>query len=300
MKAFLQKRFRKYVSKLVDPDLPLKIGNQEIQVPLSHPLRNIIPLYPDYNYNLGRLLSYLEKDTDSATLIDIGANIGDTVAYVRNYTNCPVLCIDGNEKYFKKLQKNLSSDKNVEAVYAIVADEKERGKLVIHSNEANTGTPIEGSGSAPVLSLPEILSKYPKFQKPTVIKTDTDGFDTIILRGCKTLLEKVTPVLFFEYDPHFIKANGDDPASFLDFLVNIGYSCFILYTNVGDLLCGVEVSENKDLLYQITDFFSGRNILSFADIAAYPSHMKEAYADALKKEQTHFAKARGFVSSVKN
>lgn len=296
MKAFLQRRFRKYVSKLTDPDLPLRIGRQEIKAPLSHPLRNIMPLYPDYNHNLGRLLAYLEEKQPAVNLIDIGANIGDTVAFVRNYTDCPILCVEGSSRYFKKLQKNLELYRDVEAAFAIVTDKKDRGSLVIHGNNTNTGTPTTGSGSAPALTLEEILWNHPAFQKPAVIKTDTDGFDTLILRGSEALLREQHPVLFFEYDPHFIRLSGDDPAGFLEFLLAAGYRYFIFYTNLGDLLLGMDAGENKDLLCQLTDYFSGRNILNFADVAAYPAHMEAEYLHALKKERAHFAEARHFSS----
>ena len=81
------------------------------------------------------------------------------------------------------------------------------------------------------------------------------------------------------------------------FLIATGYQYFILYTNVGDLLMGIDVENDKEILCQLTDYYSGRNILLFMDIAAYPRHQQEAYTYALKQEQEHFAKARHYSSS---
>jgi FkbM family methyltransferase len=40
-------------------------------------------------------------------MIDIGANVGDSVAIVREQSDYPILCIEGNETYFQILEENL-------------------------------------------------------------------------------------------------------------------------------------------------------------------------------------------------
>ncbi len=57
---------------------------------MSHQLRENINLYPDYNFNLPRIIKYVSERLSNVRIIDIGANIGDTVAFIKNYTDLPI------------------------------------------------------------------------------------------------------------------------------------------------------------------------------------------------------------------
>ena len=55
--------------------------------------------YPQYSQNLPRLVGLVASKYPRPGLIDVGANIGDTVRFVRAVDDTPVLCIEGNEDY---------------------------------------------------------------------------------------------------------------------------------------------------------------------------------------------------------
>ncbi len=40
-------------------------------------------------------------------MIDIGANIGDSVAVIRNLVQCPILCIEGDSQFVNIPEKNI-------------------------------------------------------------------------------------------------------------------------------------------------------------------------------------------------
>src|SRR5690606_14590410 len=113
----------------------IKIGNQKIKAPLSHPLFNILAMYPDYNFNLARIVNYVESKYKSITIIDIGANIGDTVAFIRNFSDAPILCIDGEKKYLEILNKNISFYKDIEVCEALVGKENKKERIKLKSKK---------------------------------------------------------------------------------------------------------------------------------------------------------------------
>jgi FkbM family methyltransferase len=291
----IKRRLKKYVSSVYDPQLSLQVGKYTIKAPLSHPLRDILPKYPDYNFNLGRILGYLEETEKEVSLIDIGANIGDTIAFVRNHSDAPILCIDGSEEYFPLLLSNSALFSGVQTCKAIVGAETGPNNIKV-SAKKNTGSVTTGSSSIPVRTLENILEEFSQFKNARVLKSDTDGYDTIILRSCEGYLKARNPVLFFEYDPFYIRNSKDNPSEFLQYLVSCNYRYFIVYTNVGDLLIGLDIQKDTSLLDQLTQYFTGREGQLFADICAYSEKDSAQFELALRREQDHFASARRFDS----
>src|SRR5580692_11559275 len=83
------------------------LDGTELLLPLAHD----IPLYrrgfADYSSNIGRVASHLAAKYRELTIVDVGANVGDTAAIVRARCQAPMLCIEGDEFYFKLLLNNI-------------------------------------------------------------------------------------------------------------------------------------------------------------------------------------------------
>ena len=292
MTNFLKRNFIKIISKFYDPLVDITIGNQTIRVPLAHQLRRNVVAYPDYNFNLPRIIKYATALISDVKVIDIGANIGDTVAFIKNYTDVPILCIDGEEQYIKILKSNVAQYKNVSVCHSLVGFETKESNLKIVS-ERGTAYVEEGKETITVRTLENILEGFPDFKNAKILKVDTDGFDTLILRGCSNYLKKVKPILFFEFDPYLVTKNNDDPFSFIPYLRSCGYSYLIFYMNNGDYLLSCNIDQT-DIIDQLIHYFSGRNIAVFTDICAFSSDDKSLYDLSVKEEVGHFKKARNY------
>ena len=280
------------LSKVYDPLVSLQIGNQNIKIPLSHDLRDIMKLYPEYNFNLSRIVKYVNEQVPDVKVIDIGANIGDTVAFIKNYSDVPILCIDGDEKYMKVLKENTEPFKNVFSCKTLVGAETKEVNLKLTSGKG-TAYLEEGGEAVSMRSLENILLDYPDFKSSKIIKSDTDGFDTIILRSCSDYLKSNKPILFFEFDPHLIKKNNDDAFDFIKFLEICGYRYFIFYTNIGDYLASC-TSDQKDLLAELIHYFSGRKLDIFADVCAFTESDKHLFESIVEQEIRHFRRVRNY------
>ncbi|MBD2129906.1 hypothetical protein NDI39_22750 [Microcoleus sp. ZQ-A2] len=88
------------------PLISYKIAGFNLLLPFSHQLPFILKTYPLYSSNLARLAKYVKEKYEHLKFIDIGANIGDSIALLRKEAVFPILCIEGDEQFLSALEKN--------------------------------------------------------------------------------------------------------------------------------------------------------------------------------------------------
>lgn len=215
----INKMFDTY--KKQNPIIEYYIGKFKMQLPFSHQLPFIIRLFPHYSTNLARIAKQVKNKYPDMKLIDIGANIGDTVALLRTETMFPILCIEGDEYFFSILQNNATQFSNLYLTKNYVGESSQVVNAVsvelggtAHLNQ----TDLINGNAVQLKKLSTILADYQAFSEAKMLKIDTDGFDNKVLRGSLDFLEAVQPIVFFEYDPFFYHSNMK--TGFL-FLVNL-------------------------------------------------------------------------------
>jgi hypothetical protein len=92
--------------KFTDPIVVWNYHGQEIAMNLSHDLPFNIKQYPTYSQNLGEVAAIIAKKYPEFSVIDVGANVGDSAAIVQHQVKVPVLCIEGNPKFLPLLKQN--------------------------------------------------------------------------------------------------------------------------------------------------------------------------------------------------
>jgi FkbM family methyltransferase len=292
MKNIIKRRLTKLATTFYDPLISIKVGNQELKTPLSHPFKDLLKAYPQINFNLPRIIKYIAAKEQNVKVIDIGANIGDTVAFIKNYTDAPILCIDGDEHYLKILRQNVAKYNNVSVCHSLVGAENKEVNFEL-KKERGTAYIVEGGEKKQINTLETILEQNPDFKDSRVLKIDTDGFDTIILKGSPNYLKKSQPVLFFEFDPYLAKKNNDDPFTLIPFLKDCGYGYLMFYMSNGDFLLSCEIGETE-LINQVIHYFSGRNVELYTDICAFPASDKDLFTPITKEEIAFFRKVRNY------
>jgi FkbM family methyltransferase len=213
----------------------IKVGKYDLRLNRNHTLGFNIKHYPLYNQNLPRLVAFLSQTFPALSVIDIGANVGDTVLFIKNKADVPVICVEGNEFYFGLLKENTKSFDNVTVIKAFLSDKAgvfnaqfrfDKGTLSVY--ESNEGNELN------VTSLDDIIGQHPAlFSEVRVLKTDTDGYDMKIIRGAWNFLRTKSPVLFVEYDRVYLKAQGENGIDTLRQLADIGYYRIFFYDNYG-------------------------------------------------------------------
>lgn len=243
---------RRAALQLADPLIQHPIGDRVLQLPLSHNLPIYETWFPGLNDNLARLAQRLHQQQPSMTIVDIGANVGDTMAVIRTRCPSPILCIEGNPRYFPILSANARQFSDVELAMALVGAEDARvaGRLLTNDGTArivaNTG-PLSGSRALRLRPLPSILDEHPRFAQPRLIKIDTDGYDCQILRSSAQWLALHQPVIFFEYCPNLLEQLGDDGLSVFDTLRYAGYTHAIVYDIGGGFRTSLPLTDKSTL-----------------------------------------------------
>jgi len=253
------------------------LGGAEIILPFAHDLPLIRSAFPQYSTNVGRLCSYLCDKYPDLHLIDIGANIGDTVAIIREFNRCPILCVEGDQYYFDILTENIRRARfpSVVATRSFVAtySGEIKGHLV---SVAGTAHFVEDKTKPmSTIKLSDLLDDFPEFQSPKMLKIDTDGFDCSILRSELEWLGERKPVIFFEYDPFFFGGQSYDGALIFEDLSSVGYTFAIIYDNFGDYLTSVDLHRDARIMADLQNYYVGRQGLEYADVAVFHREDRE-------------------------
>ena len=242
---------RRLILHRADPLVRYRIGAIELELPLSHELPFYRKDHPAYGENVGRIAAEL-----GGPVVDIGANVGDTAAVVRQAADVPILCVEGDDRYFGLLQRNATRiGPPLELEHAWV-DAPARAAVV-----RRRGTAQVAAGDVPVRTrtLAAILADHPRFAEPALLKIDADGHDVQILLAELELLARLRPALFFEYDPHL----GADPVVF-EQLRGIGYRTAHVYENTGELARVARLTDD------IHSAYAGHDGARYADVYVLP------------------------------
>src|SRR5262249_48765977 len=133
-------------------------------------------------------------------LIDVGANVGDTVALVEAAApgRCAFLCIEPHPAFAALCRANTASHPRVRGEECFVGD-GEGAPVGLHAHEpgkaasrllaeADAG-PTEAGGPARIRSLDAVAREFvDTWGGVDVLKIDTDGFDFKVLRSATGLL----------------------------------------------------------------------------------------------------------------
>jgi len=190
-----------------------------------------------------------------------------------------VLCIEGDARFMADLTCNTAQISGVTIAEAILSDRsgQVRGAFVTEHGTAHIALGA-GNNVLQVRTLDDVLTAYPAFSCPDVLKIDTDGFEPAILRGAKAVLASSKPVVFYEWHPDCYHAAGEDDMSHADFLMELGYDGFMIFTNIGELLLHVR-RPGHEIFKSFAHFSRARRRIDnwHFDIAAFPTERLNAW-----------------------
>ena len=231
------------------------VMGQKIYAPPKHITYQYVESFKNLDVKLAIFAKYISNKYPNTAIIDIGANIGDSLAIIKSSSpQTKVICVEGNEYFYTYLLKNAANYNNVICLNHFVAHKS--GAITVNENKYSGSTSYtETSGNGKTkqsVTLTEIIADN-NIPECGLIKSDTDGFDFKILLSAIEVIELYKPVLFFEYD---INWNHDDPAdslTLMNSLSNLGY-VFIVYDNFGNYMKCIDINTN------VNNFFSDLNI----------------------------------------
>ncbi|HUO08751.1 MAG TPA: hypothetical protein VM008_10655 [Phycisphaerae bacterium] len=256
-------------------------------------LPHIKQAFPLYGTNVGRLARTVAAAVPDLTILDIGANVGDTVATLRRYCAAPILCVEGCDEYLTLLKENLRQFFDVEIEEGFVGSGEVAAKLVVEKGTAFM-EPGEHGGVMTTRPLRQILERHPRFGEgggARLWKIDTDGWDAFILQNNIEVVGAVRPVVFFEYDPHFFVGKLSGSSGVFEALRGEGYHDVLFWENTGDFHLRTNLGE-RALIQDLHESVAGRNKSRYWDVAAFPRELGELAGRQRDEEIAVFRKAR--------
>lgn len=217
----------------------VNVGPFEIEVSGNH-----IYLYPHlpstYDYVPWNVIHHIiaKANLFGATLIDVGANVGDTLAHFRRFSEAPVLCVEPAQNFYDILERNSQQFSNVTLIKKLVVPDDLVGRVSFLSGEQTGASKASSEGDV------SWAGEYTTFTElfssgagPFIIKSDTDGFDANIIGSALPHISAGSadvPIIFFEGPSEDQMRNGDylDYIDLCQDLIDLGYSLLTL-TNIG-------------------------------------------------------------------
>lgn len=230
--------------------------------------KHMLPIYQEafcyYDKVLPAISSLADKESSGSWVIDIGANIGDTVCSMLKHTSANFLCIEPDADFYRLLKQNVSTlDEQyrhritcLNAFVVLNTDEQialEKKLGTAHKVLADNAD----SDVSKSFKLEEIIQVHNiKPQDINLIKVDTDGFDWECLLSLGDLIYDTDAFLYWENQ--IDRDNTLQSKGYLQlahYLNKAGYQHFFCFDNFGNFLA----HGNVDFLIDINNYLCRLN-----------------------------------------
>lgn len=269
----------------------VKVWNYYIVMPSNNTLRRTYKIYPDFNSHLSRLSIHVYRKYPEMTIVDVGANVGDTIAVLRSVINAPIIAIEGDDISYEYLEENIRQFENISTIKAFLSEKSQ--ELNIRFENVGWNTTIipanDGEKKISFKTMDEIFSAE-KFKDCNVklIKIDVEGYDTNVLRGASSIIKKNHPILFFEYNPDIMKKIGENGLPTILSFRDYGYDRIAFFDYLGRLFIDTSLKNVREIA-SLHDYAAYKNnLLGYYDICIFHEQdesLAEAFLQA-EKEST--------------
>ncbi|HWQ12464.1 MAG TPA: FkbM family methyltransferase [Roseiflexaceae bacterium] len=276
------------IKYLGDETVRWSINGRSIVINFAHQLPYYMKGYPEYSRNISRIADFIRSRIGGLCMIDVGANVGDTVAMCGLKPDDKFFLVEGDPTYFALLKQNFANEHGVVLVHTMLSDRFgiQPGSLVAANGTARVE---QGKGTSLNLhytTLDLLAAAHGGLKDTNLLKVDVDGYDGRVLRGARQVIDWSHPILFFECSPRELEAAGDDALALLDDLSALGYRRFVFYDNLGYLL-GVVSADSRDQLADLM-FYSRQRPGYYYDILTFHVDQNSYLDQFLAQERRYY------------
>jgi FkbM family methyltransferase len=235
----------------IDKDISIKLPN-------NHLLPSFQSSYPLYDRFLPVVAEKLPART---TVIDVGANCGDSLAAMFAANKLlNFVCIEPDDAFYKYLSDNIEllrlkhPSASIQSIKSLVGKSIKNAELVVGDNVSTRRmAPVQaGGGGIKSQTLDDIINPDATV---SLIKSDVDGYDYDVLESAETLIITHHPLLYFEY-----RAQCDQQSygyhKVVNWLTSVGYNDFVMFDNYGGMMMR---TDDPDSIYQLSSYIQLQN-----------------------------------------
>ena len=269
-------RIRRRAGWFVRDRFPRRSVVREVQgvrmvLPWSHRLPDYAGEGSPYGQNLVELARLLAADAP-LTVLDVGANVGDSTLQILDAADGRVLCVEADKYYLDFLHRNVDADPRVSVVESLLAVDDAAGRTTAVRSGGTTrfveASAADDPDAMPSITPARLRETHPEFAHLRLVKSDTDGYDTALIPVIAEAWAASRPVLFFEYDPYLTRIAGYDPLTLWSRLEELGYHRAAVWLNSGAPVAAMTTQEVRDRSGELDDFSPKRpGRRSYWDIA---------------------------------
>ena len=95
-----------------------------------------------------------------------------------------------------------------------------------------------------------------------IFKVDTEGFDTIIIRGSKEYIRIARPVIYLEFNWDNMNAIGENGLNTILALREAGYHKILFFDDKGKYILTTDL-DNKELIQSLSEYADGKTGLIY-------------------------------------
>lgn len=251
--------------------------------------------HPLYDRRLPLLSKLISDAAPNELVIDVGANIGDTIVLCR-LAGCTseIIAVEPSIQYYSYLELNRRGlAHKFEGVHSIQAFIGPPDVCLALSEERGTASvqvvshqDADGNQSVPTVSFDMIAD-----QPVSLIKTDTDGYDAQILASNLDYIRRRLPVLWVETDT----AGSTDESMWGEVLSDITFShpMVCVFDNFGFLITHGELARKKEMILDLIGYARihksipneqvGEPRIYYLDLALFPERYLDVYHDFISR-----------------
>lgn len=262
----------------------------DIEIPQNHTIRLFQKQHLLYDRFLPVLCKYMNE---SSTIVDIGANVGDTLFSIIKKTKSKIICIEPSNVYFDYLEKNIRKlpekyKNRVQTYKHFISCNKVSGELK-HLPGGSAKLVNSGiSNQIETRSLDDLLKNSSDI---SLIKVDTDGYDYDVLLSAKESIKKNSPILFWEnYFENIDQIDGFN--KLYAFLESERYEQICVFDNFGNILLKHATYESlkniNNYIYNNENKLKS-NTIFYTDVLAYKAEHKNIIDDVFSEFEKKYS-----------
>lgn len=272
-------RTRRKVRTVFNRDRIYTVGGKQLALPPEHLLPEYQAAFPKYDRYFLSFLQHLAQLGTPISLIDIGANVGDTsAAFLVEIPQARAICIEGNDRYIPYLRRNLKPFSTVTIVDALVLHEPGEWSWITQDGTGRL-VPSEGTTSEQTRKARISPSQVLALAGPgdlTIWKSDTDGFDIPILLSSFDTISSQCEIIWIEFDPSLNTSGSEDVSSLLESIASLDRDV-VVFDNFGNLMFRLPAASGAQILTQLSWWLESAGVnggsTNYLDIWVLPRNL---------------------------
>lgn len=242
-----------------------ELHGYELSVPSGHillqfhtPGSNVFQPYREQG--LALVATALARLHRRGVAVDIGANVGDTLALIARSSTLDILCVEPSDYFLPYLRHNVARHFSERATVVdcyITAHDDDPGRALFHWG--GTAKPIDGAPYSEHGSVVPIGRLVGQAGEVALLKIDTDGADLEIVEGCLDARSPTFPI-YFELeittpDPDEARTACAQAQRFFAHAVEAGYRTAFVWDDPGRFYGRLDLSTDatvRNLLNYLT------------------------------------------------